>query len=72
MFGDGGWMGAGMWLFWILLIIVVLLLVKLMAGSGSSPPPERQDSPLEILKKRYASGEIDDGEFAHRRRELEK
>lgn len=32
----------------------------------------RQDNPLEILKARYARGEIDEEEYERRRRELEK
>jgi len=76
MFGEGGgmgaWTGGGMWLFWIVLIVIVVLLIRAVSGSASSSPPSRQDTPLEILKARYARGEIDDEEFQHRRRELEK
>lgn len=72
MFGDGGWMGAGMWLFWIVLIAVIVVLIKAMSGSGSGSNPERHDSPLEILKTRYARGEIDEEEFERRRQKLEK
>ena len=41
-------------------------------STGYSSPPSHQDTPLEILKARYARGEIDDEEFQRRRRELEK
>jgi putative membrane protein len=72
---DGGWgfgMGWGMWIFWIVLIIIVVALVRLIGpGSGSAPStPDR--SPMEILKARYARGEIDEEEFNRRRRQLEK
>lgn len=72
MFGESGWMGAGMWLFWILLIVVIVVIVKAVSGSGTSTPTHHLDSPLEILKGRYARGEIDDEEFERRRREIEK
>ena len=72
MFNEGGWMGAGMWLFWVFLIIVIVVLVKTMTGSSSDSVRERHDSPLEILKSRYARGEIDEEEFERRRKELEK
>ena len=72
MFGNGGWMGTGMWVFWILLIVVIVLLVRALGSGGSAAPPPRQETPLEILKARYARGEIDDEEFQRRRRELEK
>jgi len=72
MFGEGGWMGAGMWLFWILLIVIIVVIARAVGGSGSSSPPGQQESPLEILKARYARGEIDEEEFERRRHELEK
>ena len=71
MFGDhAGWMGAGMWIFWILFPVIIIVLLTVLSGSGSSSLSEK--SPMEILKARYARGEIDDEEFQHRRHELEK
>jgi len=72
MFGNGGWMGTGMWVFWIVLIVVVVLLVRAFGSGGSAAPPPRQETPLDILKARYARGEIDEEEFQRRRRELMK
>jgi putative membrane protein len=74
MFGHDGWMGFGggfMWVFWILLIVIVVWAVKAVAGGGSTPP-SHEESPMEILKKRYARGEIDEEEFERRRKELER
>jgi putative membrane protein len=65
-------MGGGMWIFWILLIVVILVLIKALSGRGMDSQTERSESPLEILKARYARGEIDEEEFRNRRRELEK
>ena len=65
-------MGLGMWVFWIVLIVIIVVLVK-VAGSGSGSTPSSPDkSPMEILKARYARGEIDEEEFNRRRHELEK
>jgi putative membrane protein len=76
MFGtDGGWgfgMGLGMWAFWILLIVIVVALVKVVGSGFGSPPATPDKSPMEILKARYARGEIDEEEFNNRRRDLEK
>jgi len=72
MTGDGLWMGFGggfMWLFWVLIILAIVMLIK--AGGSGASPDTRSESPLEILKKRYANGEIDDEEFQRRKKELE-
>ncbi len=76
MFGtEGGWgfgMGLGMWLFWVLLIVFIVALVKVFSSSSGSPPAGADKSPMEILKARYARGEIDEEEFERRRHELDK
>lgn len=71
MFGDNiGLMGVGMWLFWIFFIVVIIVLLKAVSGNGNVPPSEK--SPIEILKDRYARGEMDDEEFQRRRHELKQ
>ncbi len=71
---DGGWMpmmGLGMLflvLFWVLVIAGVMYLVKWLMGQGIASRP---DSSLEILKKRYARGEISKQEFEEMRRDLQ-
>jgi putative membrane protein len=56
-----------------LVIAVVVLLVRWLGGpwQGAAPsqaPPVR--TPLDILKERFARGEIDKAEFEERRRVL--
>ncbi|MFO8032049.1 MAG: SHOCT domain-containing protein [Desulfohalobiaceae bacterium] len=77
MMGGMGWMGLIFNLaFWILLLIALVLLIKWLLQS--TKPPERQshsgqDSPgraLEILKERYANGEIDREEFEQKKKDL--
>ncbi len=63
-------MGFGsMWLWVIVLVVAVVLLWRWLEGRGG-PPREREESPLEILKRRYASGEIGREEFEARKRDL--
>jgi len=58
-------------LFWVALIIAIVWAVKYFTGqnrsSASSPSGE---SALDILKKRYAKGEIDKEEFEQKKRDL--
>ncbi|MDT8403194.1 SHOCT domain-containing protein [Sulfuriflexus sp.] len=64
--------GSFMWIFWILLIVILVVVVKAMSNTGGSgSKPTQDESPMEILKKRYARGEIDEEEFDRRRKELE-
>ncbi|HFD40905.1 MAG TPA: SHOCT domain-containing protein [Anaerolineae bacterium] len=60
-----GWNGGiAMFLFWILIIGgIALLVVGLTRPKAGLPPAQRDESPLEILKWRYAAGEIDRDEY---------
>jgi putative membrane protein len=68
-----GWGGAPLMefltvLFWALVFYFVFRLAR----SGSCGMRRGQDeTPLDILKKRYARGEIDKEEFDRRKRDLE-
>ena len=75
MMGDGGSMffgGGLMWIFWIVLIAIVIALVKGLLSNNASPGSDKDDTPLKILEKRYARGEIDTEEFEQKRKELER
>ena len=76
MHGLDGFLGGGfMWIFWIILIIVILYIVKDVVSKGSSSSTgssSADNDPIEILKRRYAKGEIDEAEYERRKRELEK
>ena len=69
--GYGGWSWMGpvfMLAFWALLIAGGVLLVRYLVRQGRSG--DRQESALEILKRRYAKGEIEKDEFEARRKDL--
>ncbi|MNU03998.1 hypothetical protein D3C72_2482370 [compost metagenome] len=54
-----------------MLALIVVVIMRLWSGTGtfqSSAP--REDEALSILRKRYASGEIDREEYEERRRDL--
>lgn len=76
---DGGWFGwfAGpvmMIVFIAIAVVVVVLLVRWLGGAGhghpTHPPLHTGRAPLDILRERYARGEIDREEFEERRRVL--
>jgi putative membrane protein len=66
----GPW-GIGMMLmmavFWGLIIVALVLGVRWLTNQGSGP---RTDSALDILRQRYARGEINKEEFETKKREL--
>jgi len=67
-YGWGIFGVAHMVLWWILLILGIVVLGKwLLAGF---PRAERGSRALEILKERYAKGEIDRNEFDGKKRDL--
>lgn len=76
MFAHDGFFGFGggfMWLLWLLLVVtVIFFLIKAMSpGNSLSSRRDVPDTPVDILKKRYARGEIDDEEYQRRLRELQ-
>ena len=66
----GPW-GIGMMLmmlvFWGLVIVALVLGIRWLISQGKEP---RSDSPLEILRQRYARGEINKEEFETKKQEL--
>ncbi len=70
-FGGHGW-GMGLW--WIIgLIIVIAVVWMVMKGMNQNNQSTNQrtgKTALDILKERYASGEIDKQEFEERKRNL--
>ena len=67
--GLGGW---GMMIFWILIVIGLIFLVRWLVGQGRTGggTSEKQESALDVLKKRYAKGEIDKDEFEQKKKDL--
>lgn len=72
MMGFGGYGGIFMWLIIIVVVAVVLYLVlnrNAAPGGSASGAGER---PLDVLKRRYAEGEISKEEFDRMKREIEE
>jgi putative membrane protein len=68
---GGGAMGIGMLVFWGVIIAAIAMLVRGIGGSSAQPAaPMRNETPLDILRQRYARGELTKGEFEAMRRDL--
>lgn len=75
-----GWGGGGMGvlsgglfmlIFWIVLIVGAVVGVRWLLSQGrGGPAPGGGETPLDILRTRYARGEIDREEFEMKKRDL--
>ena len=72
MMGEGGW-----WLGWVFMLLVWLLvlggvvaLAKWIFGTSFGANRGSDRRAIEILRERYARGEIDKAEFDQKRRDL--
>lgn len=75
MYGHGyGFFGIGwMWPFAALLIVVVVIIVVRALGQrGGDGPRSPGQTPEQILKARYARGEIDRDEYQRRLEDLRR
>ena len=74
MYGWHGYGGGFMWIFWVLIIAALVWFVvgitrdKGIASEGNATG--REQSALEILRQRYARGEIDRDEFEQKKKDL--
>ncbi len=78
--GGGGMMGGfgSEWLmvvirvlFWVLVIWGIIALTRgVRHGSGTHSHSEHMESALEVLKRRYASGEISKEEYEEKKKDL--
>jgi len=72
---DGGWLGMGFGmigtlLFWVLIILGIVALGKWLAGAQTSAGALPAKTALDIVKERYARGEIGKDEFEQKKRDL--
>ncbi len=71
MMGYGGYGGMFMWLILIIIAGVIIYFVINRNKRTGNPDESTGASPVEILKRRYASGEISKEEFDRLKKEIE-
>jgi putative membrane protein len=70
MMGYSGYGGMFMWLIWIIIAgVVIYLFVNRIKGTGILKDPSTE-RPEDILKRRYARGEITREEFEKLKRDI--
>ena len=73
-FGYGygaGWLGMIlMILFWTLVITLIVMLVRGLVGQNKKYSDDNGNSAMDILKERYAKGEINKEEFKTKKKDL--
>ena len=66
----GGFGMGFMWIIWIIIIIAAILLAKRYFSPTQKESEPTSESALDLLKKRYAKGEIGKEEFEEKKRDL--
>ena len=69
-FGLGWFMPIFMIVFWGLIIWGIVALIRGLTSLASSGGSGQADSALEVLKRRYARGEISKEEFEEKKKDL--
>lgn len=59
-----------MWFAWTLVILFVWFLIRQVRKD--MPSEKQKESPMDVLKRRYANGEITTEEYEQRKKVLEK
>jgi len=62
--------GGFMWIFWIAVIVGLIFLIRWVVQQSKPSEPKIKEDALEILKKRYAIGEIDKEQFEQKKKDL--
>jgi len=70
-FNGHGYMGTGWgWLIGLFILIAAIVVIVLVVRQNQAAGPPNNKTPLDILKERYAKGEIDKAEFDERKKDL--
>ncbi len=63
-------------LFWIVIVLIIVAVIRYLTGGhpeiqpDNEPPPPKGEPPLEILKRRYAAGDINKKQFEEMKKDI--
>lgn len=69
-FGGHGWGMGWWWIVGVLVLIAVIWIIVKSMNQNTGSAQSSGKSALDILKERYASGEIDQEEYEKRKKDL--
>lgn len=68
-----GWLffgGIGMLVFWVVIITLVVLVMKRFTHTAGDTRSDLRENPLDILKRRYARGDISKEDYERMKDDL--
>lgn len=71
---DWNWYNCGMQMMWLIWLPLVILIVWFVIRQIKKNEPSEQikESPMEVLKRRYANGELTTEEYEQRKQVLDR
>ena len=70
MYHDNYWNMFGMWFIWFPIVVLCVFLWSRLLNNSNKKETYEKESPLDILKKRYANGEISKEDYEERKKIL--
>jgi len=67
---DHGWGMGWFWIIGLVLLVLIIWVVVKYAGQARTPDQPVNKTPIDILKERYARGEMDREEFEQKKKDL--
>lgn len=69
-YGMGWWGGIAMFLFWIAVIVAIVFAARWIGSEGRKGGQGPPETPMDVLKKRYARGEISKEEYERIKKDI--
>jgi len=71
MYHDNYWNMGMMWVIWLPIMVFFFIFLYRFFDSANKNKHAEKESPLDILKRRYANGEVSTSEYEERKKILD-